>query len=202
MRPGRLPSLTCEHFARAYQPNIQPSNNSTLIISLWFIRCTHHQICSSRSAPLYTQPGTATPTGSISHILRENRCVCIWIYFSIRFLFIYDRIQFVCRQIRGSDTERVPFLLSACLSIGRRCSGVHYAPHFHHSIYDELGARSCHPNRSAGLCKSSRIYKCLPKCFRAAVHRLSPSMRANEPFKINMRNYISAAAAATWKKKK
>lgn len=38
----------------------------------------------------------------------------------------------------GSDTERVPFLLSACLSIVRRRSEVHYAFQTHDSIYDEL----------------------------------------------------------------
>lgn len=186
--------VSCEHVAYTLspptnQPTIRPSHDVTLIISLWFIRCTHHHIHSSRSAvpcSIYTffPLLVSLPPGEIGASVFEFR----FLFFFGIYLFIYDWTQAICLPDKyGSDAERVRFLLSACLSIGRRC----VAP-VSIMLWWARAARSCHPNQSVGLCKASRIYKWLPKCYRAAVQRSSPSMSANEPYKINMRNYISA----------
>lgn len=126
IRPGRLPSTSCEHFARAFHPNIQPSNNVTLIISLWFIRFTHHQIRSSRSPTA----SAATPTNSISHNLRESRCVWVWIFFLYSVL-IYSWSNTICLSTNTEATQNVFhfYCLPVCLlfGAGRRCT-THFKP--------------------------------------------------------------------------
>lgn len=137
---------------------------------------------------------TALTQPKLAHIAAREAVCLSFDLISRRHLFIYlfmiEYKWFVCRQIRK--------WCRTC-SISTVCPSVYWPEVYAVQRTSSqplywwwVCVRSCHPNRSVGLCKPSRIYKWLPKCFRAAVHRSSPTMRANELYTIKMRNYMSA----------
>lgn len=131
IRPGRLPSLTCAVCTfrtrlPAQHPTIKQRNiNHVFVIySMYPSSNSFEPIGCCICTPL--QPAE-------SLIFYAKIGAFEFGFFSIRFLFIYDQIQFVCRQIRKRN--RTCSMSTVCLSV---YWSAHYTPHTHDSIYDEL----------------------------------------------------------------
>lgn len=107
----------------------------------------------------------AAPASSIPHEIR--RMFEFRFYFSPKFIYLFmiEYKRFVCRQIR--KRRRTCSISAVCLSV--YWSEVYCAQRPRPTVVHLwwVWARSCQPNRSVGLYKTARIYKWLPKCFRA-----------------------------------